>query len=117
VDVVLVLLIVFMVVAPHLARGKEVALPSASNTGPTRGEVVQVTLRADGTLWLGGDRVADGDLVRQVRSAVAAADSPEVVLRADSALRYREVMRVFATLRDAGVEDVGLSAMAPEEGG
>ncbi len=117
VDVVLVLLIVFMVVAPYLARGKEVRLPWAHNIDPVAGDVVQVTLRADGTLWLGADPIAREELVPAVRAQLSGADEPEVVLRADAELRYRDVMVVFETLKSAGVRDVGLSATLPPEDG
>ncbi len=117
VDVVLVLLIVFMVVAPYLARGKEVRLPWARNVEATSDDVVQVTLRADGSLFLGAERIARDALVPAVRARVRADDASDVVLRADAELRYRDVMEVFETLKAAGVSDVGLSATLPPEDG
>jgi biopolymer transport protein ExbD len=117
VDVVLVLLIVFMVVAPYLARGQEVRLPWARNIDAAEGDIVQVTLRADGTLWLGADPIAREELVPTVRAQLSGPEARDVVLRADATLRYRDVMEVFETLKEAGVRDVGLSATLPREGG
>jgi biopolymer transport protein TolR len=117
VDVVLVLLIVFMVVAPYLARGKEVRLPWARNIDASEGDIVQVTLRDDGSLWLGADPIEREDLVRSVRAQLAGPETPEIVLRADATLKYREVMLVFETLKAAGISDVGLSATLPPEDG
>src|SRR3974377_1806121 len=63
VDVMLVLLVIFMVTAPLLVAGVKVDLPR--NAAPKLSHVqkpIIVTLAADGTLYIGEDRVGGAAL-------------------------------------------------------
>ncbi len=112
IDVMLVLLVIFMVTAPFV-NPSQVELPSVgkSTTPPTL--PLEVTIKADGSLWL-RDRntageptpVADSALPAKVRK-IAKVDQP-VVIAADKSVRYEVVMRVMDTLQRAGVARVGL---------
>lgn len=112
IDVMLVLLVIFMVTAPFV-NPSQVELPSVgkSTTPPTL--PLELTIKADGSLWL-RDRnepgesapVADSALARTVRKMVKT-DQP-VVIAADKSVRYEVVMRVMDTLQRAGVARVGL---------
>jgi biopolymer transport protein ExbD len=103
VDVVLVLLILFMGVAPMLRRGKEVALPPARSAEPgaAAGPLV-VSVTADGVLWLEDRRCDEAQLARAAR---ADPDRP-VLLRGDGRATVGEVRRATATLRQAGVRAI-----------
>jgi biopolymer transport protein ExbD/biopolymer transport protein TolR len=110
VDVVLVLLIVFMVVAPFLARGLAVTLPIADSAERTNTHAVVVTVDSGGAAHLGADPIALPEAVDRVRFALARAHTTEVIVRGDAHARYGDVMNVFEVLHSAGLSEVSLAA-------
>ena len=69
VDVMLVLLIIMMIVAPMLQKGVDVKLPTAANTEdkPETQEQTVVAVTADGRLHLNGLPSPDADLPQRVQ--------------------------------------------------
>jgi biopolymer transport protein ExbD len=125
VDVMLVLLIIFMVTAPMMQRGIEIQLPLARRGGAISAEPVFVTLplsyRKDGRVLLGPDGkqepVALDVLGERTRQMLVSRASKQVYLRMDAAMNAQEFLRVMDTLKDGGVEAVGLVALdAPKSG-
>ncbi len=120
-DVMIVLLIIFMVVTPMLSKGVDVTLPKAANTAEKKSESqnVEVAIRKDSALFLGGVRVdSPSDLREKVKQRVE--DLPDggkiIHLKADVELPYSEVMKVMDLVREAGVEEVALNAEKKVEG-
>ena len=74
VDVMLVLLIIMMIVAPMLQKGVDVKLPVAANTAdkPETQDQTVVAVTADGRLFLNSVEVPENDLVRRVTDALEA---------------------------------------------
>jgi biopolymer transport protein TolR len=112
VDVMLVLLIIMMLVAPMLQKGVDVKLPSAANTTDkpdTQGQTV-VAIGADKRLYLNTQQVRTTDLTAKVVDALEKqTDKNKVVLiKADQDVDYGTVMETMDALRAAGVEDMGL---------
>jgi len=109
VDVCLVLLIIFMVVAPILNAGVKVDLPRTA-APPLPGDQSQITvsIAADGSVYVRSRRVADSDLSGLFSALRVAELDPEVVVRADRSLGYERVSEVLALLSEAGFKRVGL---------
>jgi biopolymer transport protein TolR len=109
VDVCLVLLIIFMVVAPILNAGVKVDLPrTAALPLPGDQSQVAVSIAADGSIYLRSRRVADSDLSSLLSAIRVAELDPEVIVRADRRLGYERVSEVLAILSEAGFKRVGL---------
>lgn len=120
VDVMLVLLIIFMVTAPLLTSGVPVALPD-SNARPldqSQREPVQITLDADGQLFVGDDAVAIVALPERLAALAGAGGetTPSIMLRADRALDYGRVMRVMGEINRAGFTRVALVTTSSDGG-
>ena len=105
VDVMLVLLIIFMVTAPMLATGIKVNLPSAKTAQPLENkEPVIVIVAKDGSLSVGKDPVARGELAAKVQAKLG--DSNGVVqLRGDRDAAYGDVVSVMDELAAAGISN------------
>jgi biopolymer transport protein TolR len=118
VDVMLVLLIIMMIVAPMLQKGVEVTLPTAANRTdkPDTQDQVVVGVTADGRLHLNSVSLADDELANRAREALETAREKIVYLKADKDAAYGRVMAAMDALREAGIEDIGLIAEA-EVGG
>jgi biopolymer transport protein TolR len=110
VDVMLVLLIIMMIVAPMLQKGVDVKLPVAANTTdkPETQDQTVVAVSADGRLFLNSVEVPENDLVRRVTDALEAKKAKIVLIKADEDAPYGRVMTAMDSLRKAQVEDMGL---------
>jgi biopolymer transport protein ExbD len=112
VDVVLVLLIIFMVMAPQMRKGPDVQLPNTakpSNQGDERGRIL-VSIDDTGQLWINDRAVANEDFGEALRAAVGTEQNPKVVVRGDAKLRFGEVRQTMLALDQAGFRGVGLIA-------
>ncbi len=54
------------------------------------------------------------DLLTKLQAVLREAPDRAVYLRADAAVPYGEVMRVIASLREAGVQRLGMITEAPQ---
>jgi biopolymer transport protein ExbD len=103
VDVVLVLLIIFLVTATYIVRAAiEVELPRAAHGGEGVGTVLAVVVTRENEVFLDGVPLAEGELVRRTRAAVAADPEARVVISADRAALHGAVVRVIDLVKGAG---------------
>jgi len=110
VDVVLVLLIIFMVMAPQMRTGPDVHLPNTTKPaeqGDERGKIL-VTIDEAGGLWIGDQPVAAGEFGESLRAAVGNEPDPKVVIKADARLHFHEVREAMLAVEAAGFHGVGL---------
>ena len=112
IDVMLVLLIIFMVAAPLATVDVPVNLPQASAEPAARPEKpIFVTFKADRSLAVDDDTVTRDNLATALDAVTGADRTQRVLLRADQALPYGEVMAVMNLLRNAGYVKVALVAL------
>jgi biopolymer transport protein TolR len=110
VDVMLVLLIIMMLVAPMLQKGVDVKLPSAANTTDkpdTQGQAV-VAIGANKQVYLNSVPLRQSDLPTRVADAIENQADKVVLIKADEDVDYATVMETMDSLRAAGIEDMGL---------
>jgi TolR protein len=114
VDVMLVLLIIMMIVAPMLQKGVDVRLPTAANRTdkPDTQDQVVVNVTANGQLYLNSLPMSDEELADRAREALENAREKIVYLKADQDAQYGRIMAAMDSLREAGIEDIGLIAEA-----
>jgi biopolymer transport protein TolR len=110
VDVMLVLLIIMMLVAPLLQKGVDLKLPTASNTvdKPETQDQTVVAVTADGRLHLNNLEVLETDLPRRITDELETKRERIVLIKADEDAPYGRVMAAMDALRRAQVEDMGL---------
>ncbi len=117
VDVMLVLLIIFMVTAPMLERGVDVALPEVENAPNLAAakEPLIVTVTAKGVLMVGKNQVETTDkLIPVLQQILESRDDQTVYLEADRNVPYGRVVQVMAAMKKAGVVKLGMVAQEPE---
>ena len=110
VDVMLVLLIIMMLVAPMLQKGVDVKLPTAANTTDkpeTQGQTV-VAIAADRRVFLNTVQVRPDDLTQRVSEIFENKTEKIIIINADEDVEYGAVMSTMDALRAVGVEDMGL---------
>jgi biopolymer transport protein ExbD/biopolymer transport protein TolR len=111
VDVVLVLLIIFMVMAPQLRKGPEVDLPDTARPRE-QDEVAAIRVAIDerGGLWIDDQPVAAERFGESLRAAAGAGPNTKVVIEGDARLRIGEVRQAMLAIEAAGFRGVGLLA-------
>ena len=118
VDVMLVLLIIFMVAAPMLQRGVEVALPVASRASDIASERIFVdvpmSFSKDRRVFLGKESISLDVLPERVRQIMLTRTDKQVFLRIDGRLNVQHQMDVFDELKAGGVTDVGIVTDVPK---
>ena len=105
VDVMLVLLFVFMITAPLLVRGEDVALPK-TRSGPIKTEPndapLAITVKADGTIFIQNTEVTVDDLGAKLAAIIGEGYEQQMYLRADETVPYGRIMEVTSEVRAAG---------------
>ena len=108
IDVMLVLLVIFIITAPLLTHAVKLDLPKASSApNLTRPDNIQLALDADGKVWWNGETVDDAGLETRMQAAAKRSPQPEVHLRADGSLAYRNVAKVMSKAAKAGLTRIG----------
>ena len=110
VDVMLVLLIIMMLIAPMLQSGVSMTLPVAANTvdKPEVSEQTIISVAKDKTLYLNAKAVAEDDLAQKLKDMLETKTEKIVLIKADEEVDYSAVMAAMDQMRKAGVEDIGL---------
>jgi biopolymer transport protein TolR len=118
-DVMLVLLIIMMIVAPLLQQGVSVKLPQASNTvdkPEVQGQTV-VAIAKDKSMYVNAKPVQEGEMAQKITDILENAKEKIVLIKADEEVEYSAVMAAMDQLRQAGVEDIGLITDPKKTGG
>jgi len=116
VDVMLVLLIIFMIVAPKLTSGMKVNLPKVE-TAPVKvgAEEVIVTIDAKGIVYVGKQPVELDSLGPILKERMVRRGKNMVYLKADENVRYGRVAQVMGRIKADGIAGVGIITEPPKE--
>lgn len=113
VDVVLVLLIIFMVIAPELEHGERVELPSvlkADENSKSKLDPITVTVTARGRIFLEKEAMTDLAALQSRLAQIHGVESERrIVLKGDASVHYIKMRDTFATCQRAGFRGIALS--------
>jgi biopolymer transport protein ExbD len=109
-DIMLVLLIIMMLVAPLLQQGVSVRLPVATNTveKPETQDQTVVAIAPNKAVYLNARPINEAELGTKVGEILESKTEKIVLIKADEEVEYGAVMAAMDQLRQAGVEDIGL---------
>lgn len=109
VDVMLVLLIIFMVTAPLLAKGVKVNLPQATASQPlNHKDPIVVTVAKEGKLALGAEEISEAALIDGIHAMMGDDQSRVVHVRGDTEAVYGEVVAVMDLLAKNGITHIAI---------
>ncbi|MEE2776276.1 MAG: ExbD/TolR family protein [Acidobacteriota bacterium] len=115
VDVMLVLLIIFMVTAPMLHQGVEVALPQtdAENLPQRVEDPIVLTMNVNEIVFIRETPVHPTQLVDRLLPLLQSRGDESVLLKADRNLPYGNVIDLLALLHRGGITNVGMVTEDP----
>jgi len=109
VDVVLVLLIIFMVIAPQLEAGERVELPGIAHVDQkSKLEALTLTVTASGRYLLEKEVLEEKALDAQLAAAHQRQQEKRLVLKADRGVKYGKMRELFARAQKIGFPGVAL---------
>jgi len=110
VDVMLVLLIIMMLIAPLLQKGVAVTLPDAVNTVDKPDTQTQTVLAIDSAnqFWVNGLQYSKAEFPSKVKAALEDKTEKVVLIKGDKDASYGAVMEAMDDLRKVQIEDIGL---------
>ena len=108
VDVVLVLLVIFMVTAPLLYRGLDIDLPRTATNPIAPEERVVLTVTKQREVFLDKEKVSLERLLGALDRLKERSPQVTLYLRADRLVPYGDVVQVMDTVKQAGIERLGM---------
>jgi biopolymer transport protein TolR len=115
VDVMLVLLVIFMVTAPMMMQGVDVALPEATAKPlVAQKDNLVITIDKDQQVHINDFAVETDYLKEKLSKILENRTDRDVYFRADKTVPYGMVAKVMAEIKAAGVEKLGMVTV-PEE--
>ena len=108
IDVMLVLLVIFIVTAPLLTHAVKIDLPRASSQmNEVKRENIHLSIDATGKVYWNGEQVGSDILRSRMAESAALEPQPELHLRADGELAYKQVVSVMSDASKAGLTRIG----------
>ena len=119
VDVMLVLLIIMMLIAPMLQKGVAVQLPEAGNTEVKPDPQDQTVIAVDSAnqFWVNGIQYSKNEFPDRVKAALEDKTEKVVLIRGDKDALYGAVMEAMDSLHKVGIENIGLITEKKKEPG
>lgn len=112
VDVVLVLLLIFMLTAPVLQSGIDVAIPHTRSTATLTEERMVVTIDKDQNVYLqanGADKAINvNDLPRLLKTTDKDPEKRVVYVRADERVPFGAFATVMEAVKSAGITNISI---------
>jgi biopolymer transport protein ExbD/biopolymer transport protein TolR len=108
VDVVLVLLVIFMITAPVLQSGIEVAVPKTRTVKEITEQRVVVTIDRSQQVFLGDQPVNIHELGKKLRQSGGDSVKQVIYLRADERVPFGAFASVMDAVKQAGITNVSI---------
>ncbi len=114
VDVMLVLLIIFLITVPVVAKTIDLDLPIISNEATqTKPENIIIAVDKDGKIYWNDFVLTPEQLLERMRAAATQVPQPEVHIRGDVNTPYRCIGGAIFTMQRAGFARVGFISEPP----
>lgn len=108
VDVMLVLLIVFMISAPMMQAGIDIALPKASESPKDVSAGIIVSIDKSQNIFIDNYKVTSTDFEARLKTIRDVKKFRPIFIRADKSVPYGIVIELMGKIKGLGIEDVGL---------
>jgi biopolymer transport protein ExbD len=108
VDVMLVLLIVFMISAPMMQAGIDIALPRASESPVDVSTGIIISIDKTQTIYIDNYKIPKADFESRLKTIREVKKFRPIFIRADKVVPYGVVIELMGRIKKMGIEDVGL---------
>ena len=116
VDVVLVLLVIFMLTAPVLQSGIEVAVPKTKTVKEITEQRLVVTIDSQQRVFLGDQAVNVADLPSRLQQGNTDPTHQVIYLRADEKVPFGAFASVMDAVKQAGITNISIVTQPIDNG-
>ncbi|MDP3981109.1 MAG: biopolymer transporter ExbD [Chlamydiota bacterium] len=110
VDVTLVLLIVFILLAPMIESGIDLNLPVASDSKMDVNEQhITLSINKEGGIFWNREKIEFDELTQRIESVIKSASKPSFLIRGDEKVSYGHMIKVLDLLRGLGISQLDLA--------
>ena len=117
VDVVLVLLVIFMITAPVLQSGIEVAVPKTRTVKEITEQRLVVAIDRDQQVFLGDKPVNLHELPQLLQASMGPSSKKVIYLRADERVPFGAFASVMDAVKQAGITNISIVTRPLDEKG
>jgi biopolymer transport protein TolR len=117
VDVVLVLLIIFMLTAPILQSGIEVAVPKTKTVKEITEERLVISIDRQQRVFLGNDPININEIGSRLKQKIRDPRGQSIYLRADENVPFGAFAMVMDAVKQAGITNVSIVTQPMDEHG
>jgi biopolymer transport protein TolR len=117
VDVVLVLLIIFMVTAPILQSGIEVAIPHTRTVKEITGERLVITIDRQQRVFLNNEPININQVGARLHEKIRDPEGQSVFVRADENVPFGAFATVMDAVKQSGITNVSIVTQPLEKNG
>jgi biopolymer transport protein TolR len=117
VDVVLVLLIIFMVTAPILQSGIEVAIPHTKTVKEITEERLVITIDRDQRVFLNNDPININQIGARLHEKIRDPEGQSIFVRADENVPFGAFATVMDAVKQSGITNVSIVTQPLEKNG
>ena len=108
IDLMMLLMVIFMITAPIMQGGVDLALPKAEARSVESKTGVTISILQNGQILVGDTRMSLGELRGSIAALMSKAGNDAIYVRADRNARVEAYIQVLAVLQKAGVKNVGI---------
>lgn len=108
VDVVLVLLVMFMVTAPILQSGIDVAVPKTKTVKEITEERLVISIDKQQRVFMGNDAINIHDIPQKIREKIRDPKGQAIFLRADENVPFGAFATVMDAVKQSGITNVSI---------
>ena len=111
IDLIFLLLVFFIISTMHMVDIKTIPmeLPKAQFSKAATGSKMLLSIKQDGSLYLGDEPITLSALTSAAQAAYSADANAGVIVRADGSVDYKVVVKVLDTLKGAGIKKISLA--------
>jgi len=106
IDMVFILLIFFLLTSTAIQPAVDVALPETAYSEPKTATSIMVTIHAEGTLLIDGQKVSEELLLSDLKSQYREQPDAELTIQADRQVPFGRVVEIMDLSKQAGAEEV-----------
>jgi biopolymer transport protein TolR len=109
IDVLLVLIVIFMVIAPMTPKGLPASVPQLGQPEIAKeGRILVLSLDRDGGIRLNQEPLELASILSRLRDVFSTRADRTIFVQADDEVLFNEVAQVIDTAKSAGADRVGL---------
>ena len=110
VDIILVVLIVFMVVAPFVTKPSiPVNLPTAKSGSKTPFSPFNIVIDPQGKIFLNGKNVSDEEVSQEAKISLKSDERTQAIISADKNVPHGRVVKIIDLIKSAGIKKFAIT--------